>query len=252
MSMNRLVLLAGAALLAIAPAAAGATSIFGSLGNFDAVNDTGSIAHGFEIELEGIHASDVSDTFGGAGRGFPTTVERYGSPTISEYSNGGVFGVRVVYRADLNGSPSGWIGTPSGIYTTPGESCWTGGGSGYGPGTPCDHFGVGLRANATKTTYSWLVEQTPGSSTLINAVSNVLAPTWTVTPQAPLPGNPAPPPVIVAQIVAPPANLEGPEPQFGTAIWAKVFTTEIEGPVALEDLLGGNAFIEAAKQNTDT
>ena len=252
MSMNRLVLLAGAALMAIAPAGAGATSIFGSLGNFDAVNDTGSIAHGFEIELEGIHASDVSDTFGGAGRGFPTTVERYGSPTITEYSNGGVFGVHVVYRADLNGPSSGWIGTPSGVYTTPGESCWTGGGSGYGPSTPCDHFGVGLRANATRTTYSWLVEQTPGSSTLINAVSNVLAPTWTVTPQVAVPGNPAPPPVIVAQIVAPPANLEGPEPQFGTAIWAKVFTTEIEGPVALEDLLGGNAFVEAAKQNTET
>ena len=195
---NKLLLLTGAALLGMAPTMASATSIFGSLGNFDAVNDTGSIAHGFEIDLEGLHASDVTDTFGGAGRGFPTTVERYGAPTISEYSNGSIFGVHVTYRANLTGTPSAWVGTPSGVYTTPGESCWTGGGSGYGPGTPCDHFGVGLAANPTKTTYSWLVESTPGSSTLVNAVSNVLAPVWTVTPQAPAPGNPAPPPVVVA------------------------------------------------------
>ena len=243
-------LLAGVAILAL-PVAANATTIFGSLGNFDAVNNTGSVAHGFEIELEGIHAGNVTDTFGGAGRGFPTTVERYGAPTITEYSNGSTFGTRVIYHADLSGTPSGWIGTPSGVYATPGESCWTGG-SGYGPATPCDHFGVGLSANPTRTTYSWLVEQTPGSSTLVNATSNVLAPTWTVTPQAPAPGNPAPPPVIVAQIVAPPANLDGPEPQFGTAIWAKVFTTEIEGAVKLEDLLGGNAFVQQAEQNTET
>lgn len=219
-------LLATAALVGM-PVAALATTTFGSLGNFDAVNDTGHVAHGFEIELEGIHASDVTDTFGGAGRGFPTTVERYGSPTITEYSNGSNFGVHVTYSTDLSGASSGWIGTPSGVYSTPGESCWTGG-SGYGPSTPCDHFGVGLAANPTRTAYSWLVEQTPGSATLVNATSNVLAPTWTVTPQAPVPGNPAPAPVIVAQIVAPPANFDGPEPQFGTAVWAKVFTTETE------------------------
>lgn len=233
---------------ALAAPAAEATSIFGSLGNFDAVNDTGSIAHGFEIELEGLHIGNVTDTFGGAGRGFPTTVERYGSPTITEYNNGTSFGVRVTYRADLSGSPGTWVGTPSGVYTTPGESCWTGGGSGYGPSTPCDHFGVGLNANPTKTTYSWLVEQTPGSSTLINATSNVLAPVWQVTPAPPPPpGVPPAPPVVVAQVVAPdPVNWE-----FGTAIWAKVFTTEIEGPVKLEDLLGGNAVVEQAKQNTE-
>lgn len=244
MRSSALAVIAGTAIFAAVPATA--TSIFGSLGNFDAVNDTGSIAHGFEIELEGLHVGDVTDTFGGAGRGFPTTVERYGSPTITSYSNGSLFGVRVTYRADLSGAPSGWIGTPSGVYSTPGESCWTGG-SGYGPSTPCDHFGVGLSANPTKTTYSWLVEQTPGSSTLINATSSVLAPTWTVTPQAPVPGNPAPPPVVVAKVEAPdPVNFE-----FGKAIWAKVFTTEIEGQVELEDLLRGNPFLEQAAGNTE-
>lgn len=244
-------LITGIALMTM-PATAMATNIFGSLGNFDAVNDTGKTAHGFEIELHGIRASNVTDTFGGAGRGFPTTVERYGAPFVTEFSNGSGFGVHVTYRADLSGAPASWIGTPSGVYTTPGESCWTGGGSGYGPSTPCDHFGVGLSANPSKTVYSWLVESTPGSATLVNAVSNVLAPVWTVTPQAPQPGNPAPPPIIVAQIVAPPVNFEVPEPQFGTAIWAKVFTTEIDGDVRLEDLLGNNPLIDQAEQNTET
>ncbi len=238
-------LLAGSAMLAAVPATA--TSIFGSLGNFDAVNDTGKVAHGFEIELEGISIGDVSDTFGGAGRGFPTTVERYGAPTITAYNNGSSSGVHVTYIADLSGNPSAWIGTPTGVYSTPGESCWTGGGSGYGPSTPCDHFGVGLRANPTKTVYSWLVESTPGSATLVNAVSNVLAPTWTVTPQAPVPGNPAPPPIVVAEI-------EAPDPivfEFGTAIWAKVFTSEFEGEVRLEDLVGGNALVDGAVTETE-
>ncbi len=237
-------LTATAVVMVAAPTAA--TTIFGSLGNFDAVNDTGSVAHGFEIELEGINILDVTDTFGGPGRGFPETVERYGAPTITSYSTGTSSGVRVTYRADLSGDPSGWIGTPSGVYSTPGESCWTGG-SGYGPSTPCDHFGVGLSANPTKTTYSWLVEATPGSSVLINATSFVLAPTWTVTPQAPVPGNPAPPPVVEARIEAPdPIDFD-----FGTAIWAKVFTTEVEGAVELEDLLRGNPFLEQAAQNTE-
>ena len=78
--------------LAIAPSAATA-AVVGYLGNFDVINDTGQPAYGFEIDLEGLHSSDISDVFGGPGRGFPTgrgfdpatSVERYGAPTITEY-----------------------------------------------------------------------------------------------------------------------------------------------------------------------
>jgi hypothetical protein len=190
----------------------------------------------------------VTDTFGGAGRGFPTTVERYGSPTITEYTSGSTFGVKVIYQADLSGPSSGWVGTPSGVYNTPGESCWTGGGSGYGPSTPCDHFGVGVSANPTSTTYSWLVESTPGSSTLVNTTSNVLAPTWTVTPAPPPPpGSPPAPPVVAAQIEAPDPQPGGPD--FGDAIWVKVFTTEIDHPVRLEDLVGNDPHVQQAVAN---
>lgn len=232
--------LAVAMSLAIGSGVASAQAVFGALSNFDAVNNTGKIARGFEIELEGLHSYDITDTFGGAGRGFPTTVERYGAPTISDYATG----VRVTYQATFNSLGGTWnVGTPSGIFAHPGDSCWTGGGIGYGPSTPCDHFGVGTRNNPTKTTYSWLLESaTPG--VLTNGVVNIPAPVWTVVaappPPPPPPGVPPPPPappVVVAHIEAPAPEIVG---QWGTAIWAKVFTTEFDRPVALEELLGEN------------
>jgi hypothetical protein len=239
---------AAAAVLAVSPVLVQA-SVFGTLGNFDVVNDTGKTARGFEIELEGLHASDVTDTFGGAGRGFPTTVERYGAPTVTDYTNGAVFGVRVTYSASFSQLTGLWnVGTPSGVFNTPGESCWTGGGIGYGPSTPCDHFGVGTRVNASKTTYNWLLETaTPGVTT--NGLVNLPAPIWVVTPAPPpVVGAPPAPPVVVAQIQAPAPEVEN---QFGPAMWVKVYTTELEGPVALEDLVGGNDKVKLAKQHTE-
>ena len=94
--------------MAIAPGVSSA-SVFGFLGNFDVVNDTGLTAHGFEIELEGLHISDITDTFGGEGRGFPSgrgfdplqSVVRYGAPTLAEYSNGSTFGTKVTYSGPV-------------------------------------------------------------------------------------------------------------------------------------------------------
>lgn len=227
-------------MLGLASAHAG---VFGTLGNFDVVNDTGSTAYGFEIDLEGLHSADVTDTFGGAGRGFPTDVERYGSPTITEYADGSVFGVKVVYQAIFN-SGAWSASTPSGVFSTPGESCWTGGAIGYGPSTPCDHFGVGTSSNPSNTTYSWLVESgSPG--VLTKAAVNLPAPVWSVTPPA---GQPAAAPVVVAQIQAPKPEIES---QFGTAIWVKVFTTELPDKVGLEELVGGNAKVKEAENNTE-
>lgn len=235
----------------------GLASVIGFLGNFDVVNDTGHTAYGFEIELEGLHSSDITDTFGGVGRGFPSgrgfdpaiSVQRYGAPSVTEYVNGAVFGTRVTYYAQYSGSS--WdYGTPdvstlpSGTFATPGDNCWTGGGLGYGPSTPCDHFGVGTTGNATKTTYSWLTESSPGVLTSANGVVQLPAPVWQVVPQPLVVGQPPAPPIVQALIQAPaPLN----EAQFGDAIWVKVFTTELEHPARLEDLIGGNPVIEQAK-----
>jgi len=242
---------AAALFVALVPSVSSA-AVIGFLGNFDVINDTGQTAHGFEIELEGLHSSDISDVFGGPGRGFPdgrgfdpnTSVERYGAPTISEYSNGVTFGTKVTYLGLFDSGTNSWdYGTPSGTFITPGDNCWSGGGLGYGPDTPCDHFGVGTIANPTKTTYNWLLETaTPG--VLSNGTVNLPAPTWTVIPAPPpAPGNPPAPPQVVAQVEAPaPQGAE-----FGDALWVKVFTTEFEDKINLEELVGDNAKVKQAE-----
>ena len=233
--------------LAIAPSVATAV-VVGYLGNFDVINDTGQTAYGFEIDLEGIHSSDVSDVFGGPGRGFPTgrgfdpltSVERYGAPSITEYTNGAVFGTKVTYTAIHNGTS--WdYNTPSGTYITPGDNCWSGGGLGYDATTPCDHFGVGTIATPTKTTYSWLHEASPGTLTNATGVVHLPAPVWTVSPPDPL--NPLAPPQVVAKIVAPQPEVNV---EFGDALWVKVFTTEFEDPIDLEELVGDNIHVQQA------
>ena len=236
--------------MAVAPNTTTA-EVIGFLGNFDVINDTGQTAHGFEIELEGIHSSDVTDVFGGPGRGFPTgrgfdpatSVQRYGEPSITEYANGAVYGTKITYYAIHDGTS--WdYGTPSGTFITPGDNCWSGGGLGYGPDTPCDHFGVGTAVNPTKTTYSWLHEAAPGVLTNANGRVSLPAPIWTVIP--PDPQLPPAPPQVVAKIEAPePAGSE-----FGDALWVKVFTTEFEDPIELEELVADNDHV-ATSRNGD-
>jgi len=229
--------------------------VIGFLGNFDVINDTGSEAHGFEIDLEGLHSTDITDTFGGAGRGFPsgrgfdpgTSVQRYGAPSVTEYNNGSIFGTKVTYYGLWNNGS--WdYGTPAidpanpNSFVTPGDNCWSGGGVGYGASTPCDHFGVGTVKNPTKTTYSWLHDDGSNSGTLtnINGQAILPAPVWNVVPN---PAQPDAQPVVAAQIQAPAAENEA---QFGEALWVKVFRTELEKDAKLEDLIGGNPIIDNA------
>jgi len=250
--MNRIQLAIAAAAAAFVPVS-GQASVIGFLGNFDVINDSGYTAHGFEIELEGLHAGDISDTFGGPGRGFPSgrgfdpaqAVQRYGAPDITEYADGIGFGTRVTYRALWNGAD--WdFGTPTGTFITPGDNCWTGGGVGYGAATPCDHFGVGTTKTPTATKYSWLLETaTPG--VLTNGTVNLPAPVISVIP----PADPAvqPQPVVGAEVVAP-QNEQDPL-QFGDAIWVKVFTTELADAVELEDLVGDSPEVEQAEMEIE-
>ncbi|HNC52705.1 MAG TPA: PEP-CTERM sorting domain-containing protein [Accumulibacter sp.] len=249
--------------LATFPAISSA-SIIGFLGNFDVINDTGQTAHGFEIDLEGIHQSDISDVFGGPGRSFPsgrgfnpaTSVERYGAPSITEYSNASGFGTKVTYFG-INSGGSWDYGTPAvpvGKFATPGDNCWSGGGLGYNANTPCDHFGVGTRATPSKTTYSWLFDSpvSPGTLTNTNGQVSLPAPVWAIAPALPPPPGQQPaPPVVVAKVQAPAPILDPVDPQFGEALWVKVMTTELDQDVALEDLVGGSPIIRKAVTETE-
>lgn len=204
--------------------------IYGSLSNFDCVNDTNHDAHGFEIELEGIDSSSVYATFG-------APYNRYGEPTIT------TVGTRTFVRWGSSYSNGVWAEStiagsiPNG---TGGHSLYIG--SGFSPNfvhgstnnVPGDHFGVALNSTPTNTIYHWLLEDATQAGALVLAGTNVRVPAPVFQP---VPGNPE-----QIQVVVPAPPPEENQPMFGDAIWVKVFTTVVEGaePVELEDLLLGN------------
>ena len=206
-------------------AVATAVTTYGTLDNFDVINDTGGETHGFEIELEGISAPDVVYTFG-------APYQRYGDPTIVPTATG----VIIHYAATFTSGT--WSATtPIAVapyLPTQGHSCWTGGVSDpaiyYAAG--CDHFGASLNATPTKTTYRWLVESAPGSGTLIafGTPPPLPAPVWNVTPPAVPGGQP-----IAAAVIAPPPSPD-PNTICGDALWAKVYVTELPNALQANDL----------------
>ncbi len=231
------------ALLLSGVASSAYAGAYGSLANFDVVNDTGKTAHGFEIDIEGIHSTDISSLFGAANR-WPN-MERYGAPVVTDTGAG----VKIVYQATYNGVWS--AGTPSGtLPVSPSDSCWPLGAPSYGPLYPCDHFGVSVNVPTPNVTSFWLVESAPGSSSLTPVAVTVPNPVWTVTP--------VPPPVVIpAGYVPPPPQVNvaiaAPQPlgyEFGEPRWVKVTATGALQDVAIEDLVAENAIIKKAQTQT--
>lgn len=219
---------------------------YGPVENFDVVNDTGKTAHGFEIELDDLRQSEITSIFGDASR-WPN-MERYGAPTVYEYSDANATrtgkSVKITYRGTYNG---GWdVGTPSGtLPVSPSDSCWPYGAPDYGPTYPCDHFGVSTSAQAASVKYSWLLEATPGSSNLVYQDSGVPAPHWTVVPQPPINNVPQPPKVNVVIAAPKPQQYE-----FGEARWVKVTATGTLKDVGVEDLMAEGDVLQP--KNTQT
>lgn len=217
----------------VVPASA---SVYGSLANFDVVNDTGETAHGFEIDIEGITPSDITSLFGDASR-WPG-MERYGSPVVSTTPTG----VKIVYEATYSGGK--WsAGTPSGtLPVSPSDSCWTYGAPNYGPNYPCDHFGVSTTVNTPNVSYNWLVETVPGSGILTPIAATVPNPVWTVGVPVVVNNIPQAPPVNVVIVAPQPLGYE-----FGEPRWVKVTATGISQDIAVEDLVAENAVIKKAQ-----
>ena len=203
-----------------------ATTMYGSLSNFDVVNNTGNPTQGFEIQLEGISQQDITYTFGG-------TYIRYGTPTVVPYATG----VYVRYMSQWNPSTQTFAtSTPVAVNFPPtmGHLCFSLAlGSAYFT-SGCEHFGVSLSRNPITTTYRWMVADplTPGALTTIDPPVAIAAPIWTV-----LPGVNNLPVVIVAEVVAPEPPAVA---QFGDAQWMKVYKSELPRPAALEELLSDN------------
>lgn len=212
------------------PLAAHATA-YGSLNNFDVVNDTGGPCYGFEIELEDLESTDITYTY---------DYNHYGAPEITtDRSDPAHPRTYVRYRGKRNPDGS-WSG-----FTNPQDPlnplAATDGHAFTNPGVNLggEHFGLGYRRAPSLVRYHWLVEDPlqPGTLTLGPAV-NIATPTFNYVPPA-APGAPA----VVRVVVAPPApeppEVEPPVPQFGVPVWVKVFTTvQPSGhKIRLEELL---------------
>lgn len=209
-----------------APAHAQTATVFGSLSNFDVVNNTEYEAHGFEIELEGLQPGDVYYTF---------SAQRYGAPHIEATATGTRVHWSSAYDPGFQHFTHTTLAHTSG--TSFAGSCYQWG-SNY-DASGCEHFGVSLRANALKTTYRWLIEDStaPGTLVAFNPPVSIPAPTYIVVP----PAQAGEAPELAAEIEAPEAP-EAPE-LFGNAQWVKVFKTELQREVTLDELMSDNVIV---------
>jgi hypothetical protein len=227
LSLPTLALFIGALFFGAATAQAQTATIYGSLSNFDVVNNTGEDAHGFEIELEGLQPQDVYYTF---------SAQRYGSPAIVPSATG-VF-IRWTSGYDTNLQQFLQTTIARTAHTPFAGTCYQWGGTSYAT-SGCEHFGVTLRASAVRTIYRWLVTdaQQPGALVAVNPPVNIPAPVYVVLP----PAQPAEAPVLEAAIEAP-EPAEAPE-LYGNAQWVKVFKTEMAREVTLDELVGDNPVV---------
>ena len=210
MFLTRFAPLAAALFLCVLTAPAKAQNLYGTLSNFDVFNDTGSEAHGFEIELDGLTSQDVGYTFA-------APYIRYSTPALVDFAGG----VYVRYESPYDAAQGAFTLTtpiPAAMTPTAGHSCWTGGAPGYLT-SGCEHFGLGLMKSPTAVTYRWLLADpaTPGALKPSGTNVSIPAPIWSVIPAAP--GAAA---VVQAAIEPPPA----PPAQFGDAVWVKAYETE--------------------------
>ena len=203
-------------------------TIYGTLGNFDVVNNTGEDACGFQAEIEGMPPGWPVGYF---------PVQRYGVPVVEDYiSASGQSGRRVIYKSK-DCSVNKTIAHPPG--TPFGGSCYMWNSVTY-PTSGCEHFGIhySIAGNPT-VTYRWLVNDpaTPGAYVPHDPPIQIATPYYFIQP-APvgLPQVIPPPPVVVAVIPAPPP----PPARFGEPHWMKTFVRQLPREVTLDELITEN------------
>lgn len=214
------------AFLLAGTASARASIAYGSINNFDTVNDTGHECHGFEIEIEDCPSTGITYTY---------NYNHYGVPNITEDNS--VAGhpkcvIRWASKKNTEGTWASYTAIPSGpISPTQGHS-FTNPAVNFGG----EHFGVGYYAAVGPIHYNWLIDD--GSGNLIHGgVVQVATPSFTYYP--PAVGVPA----QVQAVIAPPPP-EAPEPkEFGKAVWMKEIRTVSHNnqKVALRELVSEDA-----------
>lgn len=215
------VLLLGLSCLLTGALSANASTAWGSLNNFDAVNDTGDVCHGFEIEIEGIHSRDITYTY---------DWNHYGVPKITEDSSDPLH-PRVYVRYQSAKNPDGTWAAYTAVPTGPVSP--TDGHQFVNPSVNFggEHFGVGFFGAPAAVKYNWLKDDGLGNLIYAGAV-NIATPTFVYLPPAAAPAQ------VLAAIVPPPPP-EPPVLEFGPASWVKDTKTKTHNnnKVELRDLV---------------
>ncbi len=196
---------------------------YGSINNFDCVNDTGVEAHGFDIELDDIRSKDITYTFDYNHYGVPKITEDLTDPLHPKVL------VRYASAKNPNGTWSAYTAIPSApIAPTMGHQ-FTNPSINFGG----EHFGVGFSKVPSAVKYNWLIDDGRGNLAH-GAPVQVSTPTFTyVAPAVAAPAQ------IVAKVVPPPPPV-APPLRFGEATWVKDIktTTHNAKKVKLVDLVG--------------
>lgn len=220
------VCLFGLCVLAFTGGAARAGVAYGSINNFDTVNDTSNVCHGFEIELDDIDSTDITYTY---------DYNHYGTPHITEFTSSDSTGlhtnVLVDYEAVWTGAGwSAYTAIPTNNIPPTAGHAFTNPSLNFGG----EHFGVGYRVNPSKVQYHWLLDG--GAHTLVLGPQvNVSTPVFTFpAPAQVVPVIPAPVLPQLPSMVDPAVLFE-----FSDATWVKVIatTSHTNEPIALGDLV---------------
>ena len=200
-----------------------ASIAYGSINNFDCVNDTGKECHGFEIEIEDCHSTDISYTY---------DYNHYGTPKITQHDSIPAHPkcvIRWESKKNADGSWASYTAIPSGPIAATNGHQFTNPNVNFGG----EHFGVGYHTAVGAIRYQWLVDD--GFGNLVHGGSvQVSTPSFTYFPPAP-----AQPAQVQAVIEPPPEPPEIPSHEFGPAVWVKEIrtTSHNSNKVELRDLV---------------
>jgi hypothetical protein len=129
---------------------------YGTINNFDTVNDTSNVCHGFEIELDDCRSADITYRY---------SYNHYGTPKFARIPPRCpvITNCFVRYAAVYsNGVWSAYTAIPSGPIAPTAGHAFTNPGINFGG----EHFGVGYYGNPTSLKYNWLPDDGTGNLVL--------------------------------------------------------------------------------------
>ena len=70
------------------------------MSNFDVFNETGGNVYGAELDLDGVHSTDITKTY----------PSHFNNMTMTDYTNGSTFGTKIVFTGYNFGSIAKSVG----------------------------------------------------------------------------------------------------------------------------------------------